>query len=126
MADETLTHGQVKPHKWHDNGDGSFSPTVYSLGGGATTPSTVRNGKTTVTTAGTRVALSGASVAVQGVVIQALASNTGIIYVGSSTVAAANGYELVGGQAIGLAIDDLSKVYIDASVNGDGVSFLGS
>ncbi len=55
---------------------------------GLTTPTTIYNGKKTVTTAGTRVPLA-ASQAVQSVTIKALAANTGTIYVGDGSVAAA-------------------------------------
>jgi hypothetical protein len=94
-------------------------------GGAASTPTTVRNNKVTVTTAGTRVALAGTTT-IQGVVVRALDTNTGNIYVGSSAVDSTNGYVLGAGEAVGLAIDDLAKVYIDSSVNGEGVTYLGS
>ncbi len=89
------------------------------------TPSTIRNSKTTVTTAGTRVVLA-ASNTIQAVVIQAVQSNTGTIYVGDSSVSSTNGYELIAGQAIGVAIDNLNKIYIDASANSQSVTYIGS
>ncbi len=88
-------------------------------------PSIIRNGQINVTTAGTAVALT-TSTPVKAVVIQALPSNSGIIYVGDSSVSSSTGYPLEAGQSIGLAIDDLQKVYIDSNTDGDGVAFLGS
>ena len=87
------------------------------------TPSTIYNGKKTVTTAGTAEALA-SSTAVKSVVIKALYSNTGKVYVGNSSVSSANGIELEAGDAIGIDIDDLSKIYIDVDNNGEGVSYI--
>lgn len=79
---------------------------------------------TTVTTAGTRVQLS--SNAIEGAVLQAPSTNTGVIYVGGSNVSSSVfGAELQPGQATGLAIDNANKIWIDASVNGDKMSLLG-
>lgn len=85
------------------------------------TPAAILSGKTTVTTAGTRVQL--ASNACKSIVIKALAANTGIIYIGNVTVAAANGYELAAGDSISCDCSNLDLIYIDSSVNGEGVSW---
>lgn len=88
-------------------------------------PSSVYNGKTTVTTAGTRVVLA-ASQAVKSVTIKALQTNTGIIYVGSSTVSSTNGFQLYAGDSVSLDIANLNTVNIDSSVNGEGVTYAGT
>ena len=87
------------------------------------TPSTIYNGSTDVTTAGTAVAL-GSSTTIKSVVVKAKYANTGTIYIGDASVSSSNGIELQAGDAIGIDIDDLSTVYIDASVNGEGVNYL--
>jgi hypothetical protein len=87
-------------------------------------PTTILNGKKTVTTAGTRVILA-SSTACKSVTIKALSSNTGTIYVGDSTVASTNGLELLAGDAVSLDIANLNTVNIDASVSGEGVTYLG-
>lgn len=97
---------------------------VDSFAGEVSSPTTVLNGKTTVTTAGTRVPLAASTTCVS-VTIKALATNTGIIYVGSSTVASSNGFELAAGDSVSLDIANLNTVNIDSSVNGQGVSYLG-
>jgi hypothetical protein len=84
----------------------------------------VYTGKTTVTTAGTRVVLASAQ-AITSVTIKALAANTGTIYVGGSSVASTNGFQLAKSESVSMDITDLSTVYIDASVNGEGVTYLG-
>lgn len=89
-------------------------------------PTAVRNGKKTVASAGTAEVIVGSSTTVVGVVIQALESNTGLVYIGNSSVDSTNGMELQAGQATGLAIDNLNKVYVDAAVTGEGVCFIGS
>ena len=84
-----------------------------------------------VTAAGTRVALSASNLYVLGLSIQAKKANTGKIYVGDVTVAAALGHELESGESIGfdafakpasLEEVNLADVYIDSSVNGEGVN----
>lgn len=87
---------------------------------------TVLMGKVTVTTAGTRVQLSGTSKPSKAVVIRALETNTGLVYVGDSTVASTNGHRLSPGESVGLEIADLTNVYLDSAVNGEGISYLGS
>jgi hypothetical protein len=79
-----------------------------------------------VTTAATRVQLTTVPTAVRSLVIQAETDNTGLIAVGGSTVIAlvgttARGISLSAGQSVSLDIDNLSKIYIDSTVSGDGV-----
>ena len=80
-----------------------------------------------VTTAGTRVALVASSTRANWVIITAETDNTGIIVVGGSGVIAAlatrQGTPLGVGDTIALLIDDLVDVYIDTTVDGDGVTF---
>jgi hypothetical protein len=86
----------------------------------------------TVTTAGTRVKLSATSKLVKKLKVKALVGNAGVIYIGDVTVAAANGYQLAAGAEISLVdlfykdgdVVDLTNIYIDSAVNGDGVSLV--
>ena len=89
-------------------------------------PTAIYNGIKVVTTATTRVALASTQALKSGVQIKAYTANTGVIYVGNSTVAAANGYRLNAGESVFLAVADLATVNLDASVNGEGVSFIAS
>lgn len=87
---------------------------------------TIGHGVTTVTTAGTDVALA-ASTACKRITIQAQTDNTGVIAVGGSgvdaTVATGTGILLFPGDAYELDIDNLADVFIDSSVNGEGVRY---
>jgi len=80
-----------------------------------------------VTTAGTAVPLIATSTACKRVVVCAETDNTGIIAIGDSSVVAAEGSQrgipLFPGDKIEIDIDDVSKIYIDSTVNGDGVTF---
>lgn len=87
-------------------------------------PAAIFNGKTSVTTAGTRVTLA-ASQAIQSVTIKALSTNTGFIYVGNTSVASTNGLQLKAGESVSLDIANLNTVNIDSSVNGEGVTYIG-
>lgn len=82
-------------------------------------------GQKTVTTAGTRVTLVAASQKVNAAVaIKALAANTGKIYVGDVSVSSSVGFELSAKEVVVFAlIGDLLEIYIDSSVNGEGVSW---
>ncbi len=87
-----------------------------------TAPSSLASGSKTVAAAGTAEALATATTCVQ-VAIQALASNTGNVYVGGSSVAAGAGIALAATQSVVIPIDNLSKVYLDVDNNGEGVSY---
>lgn len=85
----------------------------------------------TVPSAGTRVQLNSTKISSPAVILQAKTTNTGIIYVGGSSVAAGLGFELQAKDSVSLGdlelsgddTDlDLSKWYIDASVSGEGVN----
>lgn len=85
--------------------------------------STVVNGQTNVTTAGTQVALAG-STAIKSVTVKAKHANTGWIYVGDLNVDSTTGFVLDAGETISLDVDNLADVFIDSSVNAEGVSYL--
>lgn len=87
--------------------------------------------KKTVATAGTQVAITASVIRSPKVVISAEPDNTGYIYVGDSTVSSTDcARVLSAGDSIELSIGDyesgasgwnLSDIYIDSSVTGDGV-----
>jgi hypothetical protein len=85
------------------------------------------SGQKTITTAGSAEALG--SQAIGGpLAVKALASNTGVVVIGNdgaSDVTTANGFQLSAGEIIILDhVADLSNVYVDAAVNGEGVCWL--
>lgn len=85
--------------------------------------------RTTVTTAGTRVQLQSASAPVAWVTVIALTSNTGQVNLGDIGVVAATGstergIPLLAGDSVTLEHVDLSKIYIDSRVSGEGVTYL--
>ena len=86
----------------------------------------IGHGVKTVTTAGTDVVLA-ASQACKFVIIQAQTDNTGLIAVGAAgvdaTVATGTGLALAAGESVTLPCDNLAKIYIDATVSGDGVRY---
>lgn len=86
----------------------------------------IGNGRKTVTTVGAALALASATRA-NWVVITAETDNTGIITVGSSTVVGAlatrQGVPLSAGESVSLIVADLADVFLDTTVNGDGVTF---
>ena len=89
-------------------------------------PATIGHGVKTVTSAGTDEALAGLTTC-KKVTIQAQTDNTGWIAVGGSgvdaTVATGTGVLLGAGDSFELEITDLSSIYIDATVSGDGVRY---
>lgn len=88
-------------------------------------PTAITAGQQTVTTPGTAVALA-ASTACKSVIVCALLGNTSTINVGGSTVDYLTnpGVPLYPGDSIPIAIDDLAKVFIDATVALEGASFV--
>ena len=86
-------------------------------------PTTIYHGKKTVTTAGTRVALA-SSQAVRSVCIKALVTNAGYIYVGDVSTSSTTGFQLLAGESVSLDISNISTIYIDSSVSGEGVTYI--
>lgn len=88
----------------------------------------IGDGFKVVTTAGTAVALA-TSTPAKWVTLQAYRSNTENIAVGASGVDASatagtgTGVTLAAGESITLPVDNLADVYIDATVNGEGVRY---
>lgn len=91
----------------------------------------------TVTAAGTREKLAtGAKedVRVRSVTIRALRGNTNDVYVGDATVAAGVSYILAAGETVTFEVSveewkngasvNLSKIYLDVAVAGEGVCYV--
>lgn len=87
----------------------------------------IGQGRQIVATAGTPVPLA-ASTASKTVTVQAEVNNTSDIIVGGSgvvgPVGTREGIYLASGDSIDLPINDLSLVYIDSLVDGEGVTYV--
>ena len=118
----------VKPYF---GADGTFTAVTTSVGLPVSITSantTVTDGRTFVTTAGTRVALA-SSTACKEVVITAETDNTGIVVVGAAaTVVAAiatrRGIPLSAGDSIVVQTDNLADIGLDSTVSTDGVTYV--
>lgn len=103
--------------------------TVLFLLAGAALQAGMGDGEQSVTAAGTAEALSATSVECIWVIITAKAANTGSVYFGGSTVDATRGTPLLPGESAGIPgitpynLYDLALIYVDAAVNGEGVTF---
>jgi hypothetical protein len=89
---------------------------------------TVTDGRKVVATAGTKEALA-SSTACKEVIITAETDNTGIVAVGAASTVVADlatrrGVPLAAGDSIVLQIDNLADIGLDATVSGDGVTFM--
>lgn len=84
----------------------------------------VVSGQIVVSSAGSAVQL-GVHPLRSGITIKALSTNGDDIYVGGQNVYDANGFILAAGEQIFVETSNLSNVYIDSAVNGEGVSFIG-
>jgi hypothetical protein len=86
----------------------------------------INHGVKTVTTAGTDVVLA-ASTSCRRVTIQAQTDNAGFIAIGAAgvdaTVDVGTGVLLAAGEVFELEIDNLADVFIDSTVNGEGVRY---
>ena len=89
-------------------------------------PTAFYHGQKAVASAGTAEALAGTQALQRGVLVKALSTNTGLMYVGDEDVDSTNGFELEAGDMTYIEIDDLAKVYVDAAEDGEGVSYVAS
>lgn len=86
------------------------------------TPTFIGDNFKNVTVAGTREMLSTTVYCIK-VIITAKEANTGDIWIGGETIAAGRGRPLKALQSQEIEIDDLSKIWIDATVSGEGVTY---
>ena len=85
----------------------------------------ITTGQATVTVAGTAELLITMGQRATRITIKALAANTGDIYVGPSTVDSADGFILDAGEEVTIVVETgETAIYIDSSVNGEGVSYI--
>ncbi len=90
---------------------------------GFMTPTVLKTGSKSVTTAGTRVELKADTVC-RAVIITANAANTSYIYIGDNAVSSTVFMKkILAGDEFYVAIDNLNKIYLDAAVNAEGVAF---
>lgn len=90
----------------------------------------LKSSSSTVATAGTRVALKSSPTWAAGLLLSAPAANTGVIYIGDSSVDATNGYVMAAGDSVSLrdlfgdddGIVNLASIYVDAALDGDKVT----
>jgi len=83
----------------------------------------INHGIVNVTTAGTRVQLP--NLPCREVTIIAKRTNTGYIYVGGSNVSSTSyGVELAAKDSITLVVNNANLIWIDASVSGEGITYV--
>lgn len=85
-----------------------------------------QSGQKAVTTAGTAVVLG--SQEIRGsLLLKALPANTGVIYIGNdgaNDVSSSTGFPLEAGEAMIIeTISNLNQLWVDATVNGEGVAW---
>ena len=89
----------------------------------------LKTGQQVVTTAGTPVQLTDFRIGEDCyLIIKAKKTNTGVIGVGYSSATAlltnADYFSLESGEAVSLKVDSPAKVWIDASVSGEGIEYI--
>ena len=89
----------------------------------------IAGGRTVVTTAGTAVQLTATQTSCLSLSITAETDNTGLIAVGDASVVAAETSQtnvlaiLNAGDTISVDINNLTHIYLDSTVSGDGVAY---
>jgi len=110
---------EIKDHDGEDRAEVNSDNALKTI---EQIPTSLSHAQKVVTTAGSRVQLTTATIV--SITIKALSTNTGLIYVGGSSVTSSNGFELSAGDSISLAIDDADVIWLDSSVSGEGVSVI--
>ena len=124
-----LGQGPANPVYLVDSGSGTDATVQLADGtsivvSGVTLPAAIRHGQTVVASAGTEVTLTTTQAIVTGVIVKALSTNTDLMYVGANPVTSSTGFELAAGEQVFIAVADLTTVWIDSAVNGEGVSWI--
>lgn len=130
-ANTARTTATVVRHVQHVGANGSPMPSGASaadpihVSTGGAVATTVGDGRQTVTTPGTAVALA-ASTAIKEVTITAELDNLTVVTVGGSTVVGAlatRRHAALSSDSVTLKADNLAEVYIDAITATEGVTF---
>ena len=99
-----------------------------ALGASTEYISGLSGGRKVNVTGGTRVQLSSTEAPCNAIIIQALRSNVGNVAVGGSdvsiSVGSENGLVLAPGQTITLNVNNITRIWIDAANNTEGVNYL--
>ncbi len=103
---------------WTQEVRGDLDTIAGSVAGGGSTPA---SGQKTVTTAGTAVAVGG-DIDAKEVIIMADPDNGGNVYIGDSAVDS-TGAKLPPGGILPAGNVNLSEIYIDADIDGEGISY---
>jgi hypothetical protein len=96
-------------------------------------PLTAGSGRITVDESGTPVALSNTSIPCRKVIISAFEQNKDVVTVGDISIIAGEmfddantrtGITLFAGQSLELEIDNINKLFIDAVIAGEGITYI--
>lgn len=108
-------------------GGGGMIVPMTSGGGVTKPPTTINSGRKTVTVPGTAEQLVSTITVARQVIVTSPATNSDAVYIGGSSVSAVSGSEqgllLNPTGSASIDIDDISKVWIDSVVAGEGVTF---
>lgn len=104
---------------------GAVAAGAFALGA-ISLPTAIVHGQKTVTAAGTEEALGASTTLYSGVRVKALHGNTGWVYVGANPVTSATGFVLDAGEDVFIEAHNLTDVWLDTSVSGEGASYIGS
>jgi len=89
-------------------------------------PSTIITGKTTTTAGAEEKVTIGSGALTIGVTVKAMSTNTGLVYLGISTVSSTTGFELSAGEQIFIPVSNLNGVYLDVAVTAEGITYIGN
>ena len=90
----------------------------------------IKEGTVTVSSAGTAVQFEATGISVRSIYILAPDTNSGLIYLGSSTVSSSSGSRMAPGKALTLSVVpgelpiNMSQLYVDAASSGDKIEYL--
>jgi hypothetical protein len=62
----------------------------------------------------------------KSVLIQAYRTNTGTVFIGCGATTTINGIAMLARDTITVVVDDIIKIYVNVTVGGEGVSYLGA
>lgn len=118
--------GAITSARMAVNVDSTTQGKVDAISAAQAPPTAFYGGKKTVAAAGTNVQLQASSQPLtEGVLLRGLDANVGLVYPGNASVTSSgNGSRVAAREPCFIRIDNLNKVYIDAAVNGEGVTFL--